>query len=166
MGRDNVTKWFVGLSAAALLALLAAGCGGGGGGGSALSKADFISQGDAICTQAHVDEAKIDFPTVDPTTASDSDLEKFGDAIEQATEVDRKEVEDLRKLTPPEDFQDDWTEAMDELSEGLDHAEEAAAEANKHDAAGMKRELDATQAKANEANAKAKAYGLKVCGAS
>src|SRR6478672_4995232 len=159
MGRDNVTKWLAGLSAVGVLALLAAGCGGSGGGGSALSKADFVSQADAICTQAHVDEAKIDFPTVDPTTASDSDLEKFGDAIEQATEVDRKEVEDLRKLTPPEDFQDNFSEAMVELSEGLDHAEEAAAEANKHDAAGMKRELDATQAKANEANAKAKAYG-------
>ena len=158
-------KWFAGLSlTAALAALVVAGCGGGGG-GSRLSKADFISQADAICQKAHEDENKVSFPNVNPSTASQDDLKKFGDAIKQATAIDRKEVDDLKALKPPEDFQDNYDEALQELSDGLDHADNAVDEANKGDTAGLTRELNAVQSKATEANKKAAAYGLKVCGA-
>ena len=100
-----MTKWFMGLSGWRARAA----------GGrvrrqrrrrSRLSKADFISQADAICTTAHTKEQAIDFPSVDPHDGDRRPAERqLADAIEQATEVDREEIDDLRKLKPPEDFQ-------------------------------------------------------------
>jgi hypothetical protein len=141
----------------------AAGCGGGGG-GERLSKSDFITKADAICTAAHAKEQAIDFPSVDPQSATNDQLNQLADAIDKATDVDRNEISDLRDLRPPEDFDQGFGESMNELSEGLDHADKAAAAARKGDKENVTKELAAVEAKANEANDRARSYGLKVCG--
>jgi hypothetical protein len=157
-----VTKWFMGLALA--LAVVVAGCGGKGGGGDRLTKPDFIKQADAICAAAHTKEQAVDFPATDPKSASDADLKKLADAIDAATKIDRQEIKDLQDLNPPADFEDGFAESLKELGEGLDHAESAAEKARNADKDGVTRELAAVEAKANEANDRAKAYGLKVCG--
>jgi len=151
----------VGLGVA--LAAAAAGCGGGAG-GDRLTKADFIAKADAICSTAHDREQAINFPSVDPQSATDDQLNQLGTALDKAVEVDRTEIDDLRKLNPPEDFADGFDESMNELSEGLDHAEKAADAARDGKKEQIAKELAAVEAKANEANQRATAYGLKVCG--
>ena len=79
--------------------------------------------------------------------------------------MDRNEVGDLRNLEPPADYEKTFAAALDEFSAGLDHGEKAAAAARGGDVPSLRRELAVLQTKANQANAKARAYGLKVCGA-
>jgi hypothetical protein len=165
-----VTKWLMGTGL--VLAVAAAGCGNGGtgaggtggGGEERLTKAAFISQADAICATAHTKEQAIDFPSVDPQSATDDQMNQLAEALDKAVDVDRQEIDDLRKLNAPADFADGFDESMNELSEGLDHAEKAADAARDGKKEEITKELAAVEAKANEANDRAKAYGLKICG--
>ena len=48
------------------------------------------------------------------------DLDQLADAIEEATEINRDEIDELKELTPPEDFDEEFEESLRELTEGLD----------------------------------------------
>ena len=157
------------------LAFAAAGCGGddkGGGGGEPLTKPEFISQADAICKKYEEKGESIkpeglpsDFDPTSPN-ATDEQLDKFGDFIEEVVDVFRGEVDELRDLTPPADFQTDYNRALELLDETGNEYEEASEAAHDADRDKIKEKLEEADRHSNDANKIAKDYGLKVCGAS
>lgn len=151
-------------------ALGAAGCGGGdGGGGERLSKADFVSQANTICRDANkeAEGLKPDLPSdFDPTSESvtDDQLDTFGDYIEEITGIFRDQVDELRGLKPPEDFQDDFDRALDLVDETLNESEAAADAAHDGDRETMNAKLEESERNSDEANRIANGYGLTDCG--
>jgi len=138
------------LLAVLALALVAAGCGSSSSDSTsdALTKADFIKQADAICTKGNKDitaaAAKLG------NSPSEPQIEEF--ASSTIVPGIQDELDQIRELTPP---------AGDEskVNDFLDAADEAT---NK-----VKDDPSLINASANpfaDANKKAVAYGLKVCG--
>ncbi len=160
----------IGIVVAAATATMAASCGGGGSGGTALSKEDFISQADAICTkhdEEFVNEIEPTFPDgVDPTSAStsDADLKRFEEPLAATQELRASQVDELRALTPPEDFQEQWDTVLaflDSSIEALGKAADAIGDADREAVAAAFAEGEEGS---DEADRIAKGYGFKVCG--
>jgi vacuolar-type H+-ATPase subunit H len=112
------------LCAGAALALIAAGCGGDDDDSPELTKDEFITQADEICTQG---EAEL-------TAAAE---EQFGDATEPPSKQEREEfvstavadslqaqLDDIRELNPPADEADQVNEILDKLQQLIDRARE------------------------------------------
>lgn len=165
-----MVKWLaIGAVTGAVLA--AAACGGGGGGTSApaLSKEDFISQADDIC-RAHDTEFQSEvattFPQVDPTseTATEGDLRAFEEPLLATQELRGRQVEELRALTPPEDFQDDWDEIMGHLEDSVEALGDAAQAAADADQDALTEAFDKGDEAGDAADAAAADYGFEVCG--
>jgi hypothetical protein len=141
-----------------VLALTAAvGACGGGSSYKGLSKADFVSQAEAICTAGNTKIAKVSaqFGSKEPT------IEQFRDAyVNQLIPIFHGEVDDLRKLNPPAGDRDKIKQMLDDLSTGVDQA--------KADVQGAKSQAELSTikepAKMKAASAEAKAYGLVTCG--
>jgi hypothetical protein len=157
----------------AALATLAASCGGGGGSSSstALSKTDFISQADAICTkydQQFTNDVQPTYPSSDPTAAStsDEDVKKFADPLSATHDLYSKQLDELRALTPPADFQTQYASALSSLDTSLSAISEAADAAANADRQGVTVAVQKGQTASTAANTIAQAYGLKVCGKS
>ncbi len=148
------------------LVALAAGCGGGGS-GSRLSKQEFITKADAICKDANDAFDQIDFGDVDPTSAAatEEDLDRFGDALEEGIGIFRDEVSTLRDLNPREDFEAAFDGAMDDLEAGIERLDEAANAAHDGDNATVRSKLNESQTFTDRADKVARDYGLEVCGA-
>jgi hypothetical protein len=147
-------------------AAMVAGCGGG---GSASSKEDFISQADAICQKYDTEftnEIEPTFPTVDPTSPSTSaaDLKKFEEPLHASHDLRNRQVGELRDLTPPEDFQDDWDTVISDLDTAIEATEEAADAIGKADRTAVAAAFARAQPSFDEADKIAKEYGFKVCG--
>jgi hypothetical protein len=153
-----VAKWLIVLALAC--AAGAAGCGG----SSRLTKQQFITRADAICTNTQTQLAKLVFPTGNPSTASPAQLKQVASVLDQALALQKQQIADLKKLKPPKDFAGSFSDSLDELSEGMEHATDAADAARNGDGAAVSTSLAAAQSKATEANERAKVYGLKVCG--
>ena len=155
------------LPLAALLAA-AAGCGGGGG-GERLTKAELITQADALCTSYDARAKPIEerFPNVDPTSAetSEDDLRKFADPLHELHDLYSDEVGELRDLNPPEADEDLWDSALDNLQETLDALNDFADAAGDADREGIREAIDAGQKSSDAADKIAQDYGFKVCGA-
>ena len=151
---------------------LAAGCGGDGdgGGGEPLSKAEFISQADAICKKHEAEGDAIkpeDLPSdFDPTSpnATEEQLDRFGDYIDKIVPVFRDQLDELRELTPPEDFQTDYNRALGLLDETANEYEEAGEAAHDADREKIKEKLQEGSRHSNDADKIATDYGLKECG--
>jgi hypothetical protein len=148
----------------ALLALgLVAACGGddddsaGGGGGSksGVSKAELISQGDAIC-------ADINAFTTENAPATNEEVAAFLDEfLPKAQDTrDRFEAIVVAEGEDPDDVQTDMIFALDGAIERLGLAK-AAADAG--DFATMNDELRKANEASNAANQQAQAYGFKKC---
>jgi len=160
-----------GLAVLASVAVAAASCGGNGGGttGEALSKEDFISQADAICTKhdnEFANEIESTFPTVDPTSAntSDEDLKKFEEPLRATHDLRSRQVDELRALTPPEGFQGQWDKVLTFLDSSVEALANAADAVGDADREAMAAAFAKGQEGSDEADAIAKAYGFKVCG--
>ncbi len=137
-----------------------AGCGGGG--GSALSKEDFIAQADAICTKYDTEftnEVEPTYPSVDPTSAStsDEDLKNFEEPLQATHDLRSRQVDELRALTPPEDFQEQWDTVLSDLETGVEATAEAADATGNADRAAVKAAFDSAQPAFDEADRMAKA---------
>ena len=153
------------------VSVTAAGCGGGGGGGGErLSKSEFIAKADGICGEANkkVPKPPADLTGVDPTSsgATDKQLDKFGDYIEDVTKVLRGEVDDLHDLKPPQNLQNRWDRALAVLDEALNELDDAAQAAHDADRKELKDKLTESDGHSSQANGIARTLGLKVCGSS
>src|SRR5689334_17104526 len=134
-------------------ALAFAGCGGGDddkgdGGGKPLTKAEFIRQADAICTAG---DAKIAAATKDLGADTDKDAiaKVIGDSVLPNIQEQHDKIADL---AAPKGDEDEIDAMLSTLQAALDKG--------KADPASIAGESDPFA----EANAKAKAYGLTVCG--
>ena len=140
----------------AVVAALGA-CGGNSSSYKGLSKADFVTQAEAICTAGNTKIARVSaqFGSKEPT------IEQFRDAyVNQLIPIFHSEVDDLRKLNPPAADRDTIKQMLDDLSAGVDEA--------KADVQGAKSQAELSKitepAKMKAASAAAKAYGLTTCG--
>ena len=160
------------LAPVAAVCFLAAGCGGDdkGGGGDQLSKAEFIDKADGICKEFNDKGEKIepkDLPSdFDPTSpnATDEQLDKFGDYLDEVHDVFGDEVDELHDLDPPDELDSDWTKGLALLDETLNELDEAAEAAHDADRDKLKEKLEEGQRHGDESDALAKKIGLKVCG--
>lgn len=161
----------IGAGLVAVMATMAASCGGGGGSSTALSKEDFISQADAICTkydQKFKDEVQPTYPAADPTSTStsDDDVKAFADPLSATHDLYSEQLDELRGLTPPEDFQEQYDSALASLDTSLQSIADAADAAGNADREGVTAAVQAGQTASSEADKIAQDYGLQVCGQS
>lgn len=109
---------------AVALALLIAGCGDSG--DDALTKAEFLKQGDAICkeTLAEISSGYKSF--FEENELQQGDLPSKAEGHELAEEIylpaEEDQVESLRELTPPEADEDKVDAILTETEDGLDAA--------------------------------------------
>lgn len=143
---------------------------------SALSKAEFVEQADAICaaTNAEVEPIFEDFYSTafagmpeGPTTETENQtiMEGFDGVLDEVTPIFERQVEDLRALGAPEADGEtieallaDFESAMTEMNEVAD-----AAVAGDEEAIHAMTAEDA-QDPFSDVNARARDYGLTVCG--
>jgi hypothetical protein len=139
------------LLALGMLAVVAGGCGGSSYQG--LTKADFITQADTICTQTQKDEqaAVKDVPN---TATTEEQAQVVLDKIFPLIDDQQKK---LRALKPPKEDR----ATIDALFDEVDRATAAAKQKIKDD---PKSVADANYNPYDKANTQAKAYGLKICG--
>ena len=146
-------------------ALAVAGCGGGGGGDTTtaapvttneapptLSKADLISQGDAICAEVNA--------AVGTVVASEAET---SDQVSQAADIYSGMVERLKGLGTPDD-----TKGYEDLMSAADELAQAENDARLASERGEESALSSAQASAATAltsfQEAASAYGFKDCG--
>jgi hypothetical protein len=145
--------------ARAWIALLAAtftiaGCGGGG--GDRLSRAEFISQADAVCEEY---EAKLD------ALGTPQNAEQLADFADKALPIAQDGREELGELRPPEELQetyDDWLEQGDRAIEIVEDLREAAEDGDTAEIQRIAQEAEAADAEANRLAAQ---IGFEQCGA-
>jgi hypothetical protein len=138
-----------------VLSVLAVGCGGDDG-GERLSKTEFVSRADTICTKY---EAKLD-ALGQPMNAKE--LRSFAD---KALPIAKDGREELGELTPPEALEatyDAWLEQGDEAIEIVERLRDAAEDGDQAEI--QKIAQDAERADA-EANRLASELGFEQCGA-
>jgi hypothetical protein len=141
------------------LAALVGGCGSsdgssdGGGDEGSLTKAEFVSQADAICKKRNIDTATkygVFYKEHEKDKASKAEEEEMTDQVYIVNLESRLEA--LRGLAPPQGDAKDVTEMLDALEEGIEKMDAEDLEAYE---TGLK-----TFAKANRLS---NAYGLKYC---
>jgi hypothetical protein len=135
-------------------ALVLAGCGGGGGGKTALSKAEFVSQANAICKdfQARID--KLGAP---------SGVEDLVTLAGKAIPISEEGVAGLRALQPPAELQVDVDAWLATGDVNVAKLKELLAAAKKKDLAAISKISDAGQANSDQAKQLASKLGLTEC---
>ena len=144
------------LARAVAVLVLAALAGCGGSGGDRLSRAEFISQADAICTEY---EEKLNALGTPQNT---EELAEFADKALPIAEDGRDELGELR---PPEDLQDTydaWLEQGDRAIQIVEDLREAAEDGDTAEIQRIAREAEAAD---TEANRLAEQIGFEQCGA-
>jgi hypothetical protein len=140
-------------AAAAALTLLISSCGG----DKRLSRAEFLTQGNAICTagQDKIDAAIAqEFPNRDERP----DPAKFRTLVNETLIPNvRQQLDDIDDLKPPKDLQDEVDEVLSAVRAALDKTKE---EVNKDTNAFLDSDVDLMA----EANKKGTDMGLTVCG--
>ena len=133
--------------------LLLAACGGDG--GEQLSKDEWLEQADAICAQADEDVEALTEPTK---------LDEIPEFTDTASEISRDALSNLRALQPPEEDQATVDEMLDLVEQQIEIGEqigEAAADGDQEEVQRLAAEAEPLE---NEANEKARQYGLDDCG--
>jgi hypothetical protein len=152
---------------AALLALAVAGCGGGGGTEStatatseepaALSKADLISQGDAICAEVNA--------AVGALGGGESEVEAVvGEEGEKVANLYAGMVKSLKNLGAPAEDEGEYAEFESAAAE-LERAEgEVKLAAEREDVAGLEEAESKAETALEEFQSQATAFGFEDCG--
>jgi hypothetical protein len=140
------------VAAVSVLALLAAACGGGG--GERLSKTDFQSQANAVCTkyQSQLDALKT------PTT-----LDEIPGLVDQALAILDKEVDEISALKPPEEMQTQFDALIAQSEKTKQAANDLAAAAKAKDEAAVQKALDAGKQASSQGDVIAGQLGLTAC---
>jgi hypothetical protein len=136
--------------------LVFAGCGGDGG-GDRLSREEFVSRADAICTRY---EAKLD------ALGQPQNVEELSEFADKAVPIAEDGREELGELRPPENLQatyDAWLEQGDKAIDVVKRLRDAA---NDGDQAEIERIAEEAGATDREANRLAGELGFEQCGAS
>lgn len=139
--------------AATLLVAVVAGCGG----EETLTRADYITQADAICDDYNQRQAKLGDPK------SVEDIERLGDETKPLVE---KQLAELRDLEAPEEIADDAAAAYDLLERQLPKLDALVRAAEANDVAKVQSIAAEAGVLDEQADAKAEKIGLKVCGSS
>ena len=95
-----------------LLALAAAGCGGGG--GDPLTKAEFTRQGNDVCQEL---DRKVE------DLGAPESLEAVEEFTGRAADIARNGRDELAKLEPPDDLQEDYDRLLGMLDEEIEDIE-------------------------------------------
>jgi hypothetical protein len=140
------------LVAATALALIAGGCGGGD--EESLTRAEFIEQADAICTESSKQIER------EYRAFAEGGARKGGISKAEGQEVGQEillpnvqsRVEELRELNPPEADEDQITAMLDALEAGVEEGRE------------NPKSLFSGDYPLEEANKMAQEYGFKACG--
>ncbi len=140
------------LPVATALVLSSTGCG-----DEPLSKAEYVKQADAICKDYAARQKKLGEPK------SVKDIERLADETKPLVQEQLKE---LRALEAPDEVKDDANAAYDLLDQQVPKIDQLVAAAKKNDVKGIQKIATEAGKLDDQANAKAKAIGLKVCGAS
>ena len=110
------------LACLAATGLIAAGCGDDDDdGGDALTKEEFVTQGNKICTDGNAEieaEAEEVFASGQPTPE-----EELAFAEDSVVPNIQSQIDGLRDLTPPEEDEETVTEMLDAAQAALDRAE-------------------------------------------
>jgi hypothetical protein len=171
----NVVRRTTGLALFAVVATLLIGCGGGGsstssgstttssgtssaaaGGSGGLSKADFIAQGDAICTANVVKLRTVPQP-------SQTDLKAIAADLPQLLAIVTDELAKLRALKAPAADQATIDATFAEFDTGFADFQKVLDAANAGDSAAVQSALQATQPVVVDATTKLHAYGFQYC---
>lgn len=105
------------------LAVVAVGCGGG---SSRLSEDDFLDQFDDACNQADEDIQDLDSP-------ESGNFDQQKDVFEEAKGIIDDALADFEDITPPEDLQDEYDDAIAALEDGQDVLDDLIAAAEDED---------------------------------
>lgn len=139
-------------STLAAAALLATGCG-----EEPLSRAEYVTQADAICTDYAARQDKLGEPK------SVKDIERLAGQTKPLVE---EQLGKLRDLQAPDELADDAGAAYDLLEQQLPKIDELVTAAKANDVKRIEKIAADAGTLDDQANAKAKAIGLKVCGKS
>jgi hypothetical protein len=137
----------------AALAVVLAGCGGSGG-GDRLSKAEWVTQADAICKRVNDRLEQTEQPETMPELVT---------VLEQGLADVDAAIADLRELEPPEEIEGDvdaWLAKVEEASEEIEKARDAA---KAQDEAKLSAALEEGTRVNDEGNRRARELGLKEC---
>lgn len=123
-------------------------------GGQPLSKAEFISQADAICKDLNDRVAAL--PAMTSTQAAISTLT-------QENRMNRIALSKLAALQPPSNLQDDWSQSVSDSKATFPAAEELPSAFKSGDAAKVRELYAEINAKGKASNALARKIGLTAC---
>jgi hypothetical protein len=151
--RRTAASWLLTPALAAAMSFGIVACGGDDGGGSALSKADFIKQADAICKKA-TDDGTAAVDKILPEDSQEPTDAQLRQVLDLAVASYREEAKKIDALDEPSSISDDVSTMLDDLRDGADKIEKAGTKAFADDAP----DYLATASK------DAKALGLKECG--
>jgi len=152
----------------AAAALAAAGCGGGG--SAPLSKEEFITRGDAICTKYREKNQELSkqAPAKNPTdpSATDEQVKASASTLEKLADNLRAARNEFEELNPPADAKSDWDNTLDDLDQiasQLDDAAAAAQEVDRQKVVNLYADILRLNRRVSTFETD---YGFKVCGTS
>lgn len=122
---------------------------------SALSKDEFIAQGDAICSDLRDAAGEIEAP---------SGPEDFGRALHEAADLGKDARDDFAALQPPSDGEAVHQALLDALDANLEALEGAATAADDGDTVSAEDLAAQGREAGNAADADAREYGFEECG--
>ena len=134
-----------------LTILLVSGCGGGS--GKRLSKQEYASKADAICTRGSQRTKGL----------QESNLQQIAAATDQVAGILGDAIRDLRKLKPPKDEQplaDEWLSQVEKLKTDIEDLRD---KAKANDRAGLAKVAVKAQQDDRRANQLATQLGMSVC---
>jgi hypothetical protein len=136
----------------AALALAFAACGGK---DDSLSKAELVTQADAICRSVRQKTSALGNPT------TFAELQRLG---AKAQDISNAGVDKLRELKPPDSFQDEWKRMLALAERQTSYAGELVAAAKARDQQKIGTIARAATLNAKRFSANARSNGFKSCG--
>lgn len=151
------------------MAVAVAGCGGGGS-GTPLTKDEFITRGDAVCTKYRTKNQELNktAPAKAPTdpSATDQQVKASAPLLRELADNLRAARGEFENLNPPADTKSDWQNTMDDLDQiaaKLDDAAGAAEEVDRQKVVNLYADIFRLNRRVTSFETD---YGFKVCGTS
>jgi hypothetical protein len=171
-----VKKQWISFGLVSLVVVLAAACGSssntdtaaGSGGTEAAtsltagggSKADFIAQADAICTDTAKKTAAL---AIDLNAANTVDVAKQADAIDQGVVISQQALDQLKALTPPAGDDAVVAAFWSGIDQQITSEKQVAADVRANDLQGAQSVTAQVKAAGQQSNAQMASYGFVAC---
>jgi hypothetical protein len=137
---------------AGVVVVLASACGGSA--GERLSKADFQSQGNTICSKYQKQLNAVQMP---------SSLAEIPGLVDQALAIIDKEIAEIKALRPPKELQSSFDAMIAASDDTKQAADDLSAAAKANDQQAVQKALDAGKAASDKADQAAGQLGLTTC---